>query len=159
MTKKLTPPTGLFFEDFVIGDSIESVGRTITETDVVQFAMLSGDWNLIHTNAEYAKDQLAGERIAHGLLVLSIASGLAVRLGFMEDTVMAFMALEWEFRQFVRIGDTIHLRATVADKKEVKRLGGGYVWFKMDVFNQDGKKVQRGQWKVLVKSRETASSQ
>ncbi len=150
---KLTRPQGLYFEDFQIGDSIESVGRTITETDVVQFAMLSGDWNLIHTNAEYAKDQLAGERIAHGLLVLSIASGLAVRLGFMEETVMAFMELEWQFRKFVLIGDTIRLRATVAEKKEVKRLGGGYVWFKMDILNQRDEKVQRGTWKVLVKSR------
>lgn len=150
----LSPPKGLYFEDFEIGDSIDSVGRTITEADVVQFAMLSGDWNLIHTNAEYAKDQLAGERIAHGLLVLSIASGLAVRLGFMEDTVMAFMGLEWEFRQFVRIGDTIHLRATIADKKAVPRLGGGYVWFKMDILNQNDKKVQRGKWKVLVKSKQ-----
>ncbi len=150
---KLAPPTGLYFEDFEIGDSVESVGRTITEADVVQFAMLSGDWNLIHTNAEYAKEQLAGERIAHGLLVLSIASGLAVRLGFMEDTVMAFMELEWQFRKFVLIGDTVRLRATVTEKKEVKRLGGGYVWFKMDILNQRDEKVQRGQWKVLVKSR------
>jgi acyl dehydratase len=150
---KLTPPTGLFFEDFQIGDSIESVGRTITEADVVQFAMLSGDWNLIHTDAEYAKSQLAGQRIAHGLLVLSIASGLAMRLGFMEDTVMAFMSLEWEFRRFVVIGDTIHLRVTISEKKEAKRLGGGYVWFKVEVLNQDGKKVQRGVWKILVKNR------
>ncbi|HHB89927.1 MAG TPA: dehydratase [Anaerolineae bacterium] len=150
---KLSRPQGLYFEDFQIGDSIESVGRTITETDVVTFAMLSGDWNLIHTNAEYAKEQLAGERIAHGLLVLSIASGLAVRLGFMEETVMAFMELEWQFRKFVLIGDTIRLRATVADKKEVKRLGGGYVWFKMEILNQRDEKVQRGTWKVLVKSR------
>ena len=154
---KLTPPQGLYFEDFQIGDSIESVGRTITETDVVQFAMLSGDWNLIHTNAEYAKEQLAGERIAHGLLVLSIASGLAVRLGFMEDTVMAFMSLEWDFRQFVLIGDTIRLRATVADKKEARRLQGGYVWFKIEVLNQDNRKVQRGRWKILVKSNKQRS--
>ncbi len=150
---KLTRPQGLYFEDFQIGDSIESVGRTVTETDVVQFAMLSGDWNLIHTNAEYARHQLAGERIAHGLLALAIASGLAVRLGFMEETVMAFMELEWQFRKFVLIGDTLRLRATVSDKKEVKRLGGGYVWFKMELLNQRDEKVQRGVWKVLVKSR------
>ncbi len=155
---KLTPPKGLYFEDFQIGDSVESVGRTITETDVVQFAMLSGDWNLIHTNAEYAKEQLAGERIAHGLLVLAIASGLAVRLGFMEETVMAFMELEWQFRKFVLIGDTIRLRATVAEKKEVKRLGGGYVWFKMEILNQRDEKVQRGTWKALMKSRAGAAS-
>ncbi|RME80473.1 MAG: dehydratase [Caldilineae bacterium] len=151
---QLTRRTGLFFEEFEIGDSIESVGRTITEADIVQFAMLSGDWNQIHTDAEYSKTQMMGERIAHGLLVLSVATGLATRLGFMEDTVMAFMGLEWEFRQAVKIGDTVHVRATVAEKKEVKRLGGGFVWFKVEVLNQNGQKVQRGTWKVLVKSKE-----
>ena len=147
----LTRQSGLYFEEFEVGDSIESVGRTITETDIVQFAMLSGDWNQIHTDAEYSKEQMTGERIAHGLLVLSVASGLAVRLGFMEETVMAFMGLEWEFRQAVKIGDTIRVKATVAEKKEMRRLGGGYVWFKMEILNQDNQRVHRGKWKVLVK--------
>ncbi len=145
--------TGLYFEEFTPGDSVVSAGRTITEADIVQFAMLSGDWNQIHTDAEYSKQQMIGERIAHGLLVLSAATGLATRLGFMEDTVMAFMSLEWEFRAAVKIGDTIRVRATVAEKKEVKRLGGGYVWFKVEVLNQHDQKVQRGKWKVLVKSK------
>jgi len=148
----LTRQSGLYFEEFEIGDSIESAGRTITEADIIQFAMLSGDWNQIHTDAEYSKEQMTGERIAHGLLVLSVASGLAVRLGFMEETVMAFMGLEWDFRQAVRIGDTVRVRATIAEKKEMKRLGGGYVWLKVEVLNQDDQKVHRGKWKVLVKS-------
>ena len=148
--------TGLYFEEFTIGDSIESVGRTITEADIVQFAMLSGDWNQIHTDAEYSKNQMTGERIAHGMLVLSVATGLATRLGFMEDTVMAFMDLNWEFRQAVKIGDTVHLRATVAEKKEMRRLGGGYVTFKVEVLNQAGVKVQRGAWTVLMKSQPDA---
>ncbi len=149
----LTRQSGLYFEEFEAGDSIESAGRTITEADIVQFAMLSGDWNQIHTDAEYSKEQMTGERIAHGLLVLSVASGLAVRLGFMEETVISFMGLEWEFRQAVKIGDTIRLRATVAEKNEMRRLGGGYVWFKMEILNQDDKRVHRGKWKVLVKSK------
>lgn len=152
---RLQRSTGLYFEEFEPGESISSAGRTITEADIVQFAMLSGDWNQIHTDAEYSKQQMTGERIAHGLLVLSVATGLATRLGFMEDTVMAFMSLEWEFRMAVRIGDTIRIRATVADKKEMKRLGGGYVWFKVEVLNQHDRKVQRGKWKVLVKKRPT----
>ena len=143
---------GLHFEEFEIGDSVDSAGRTITEADIVQFAMLSGDWNQIHTDAEYSQEQMTGERIAHGLLVLSAATGLATRLGFMEDTVMAFMALEWEFRAVVKIGDTIRVRATVEEKKEMRRLGGGFVWFKVEVLNQTDEKVQRGRWKVLVKS-------
>ncbi|NOZ49910.1 MAG: dehydratase [Chloroflexi bacterium] len=152
---RLQRSTGLYFEEFEPGESISSAGRTITEADIVQFAMLSGDWNQIHTDAEYSRQQMTGERIAHGLLVLSVATGLATRLGFMEDTVMAFMSLEWEFRLAVKIGDTIRIRATVADKKEMKRLGGGYVWFKVEVLNQHDRKVQRGKWKVLVKKQPT----
>lgn len=152
-TRKLARSGGLFYEEFAIGDSVESVGRTITETDVVNFAALSGDWNLIHTDAEYAKDQLYKKRIAHGLLVLSIASGLAVRLGFMEDTVIVFRGLEWKFVKPVFIGDTIRLRVTVADKKEMARLGGGLVNFDMGVINHEEQIVAKGTWELLCKSR------
>ena len=115
--RKLSRPMGLHFEEFEINDQVEGLGRTITETDVVNFASISGDWNLIHTDAEYSKDQMFGERVAHGLLILSIAGGQAVRLGFMEDTVMAFRGLEWKFARPVFIGDTVHIRVTIAAKK------------------------------------------
>ena len=151
MGKALARITGLFFEEFTTGDSITSVGRTVTETDVVNFAALSGDWNLIHTDAEYARQGLFGERVAHGLLVLSIASGLAVRLGFMEDTVIAFRGLEWRFSAPVFIGDTIRLRVTVEEIKPMPRLGGGLVTFKMEVINQRDEVVNRGTWDILCK--------
>jgi 3-hydroxybutyryl-CoA dehydratase len=151
-TRKMTPPHGLYFEEFEIGDSAESVGRTITETDIVNFAALSGDWNRIHTDAEYSKEQMFGQRIAHGLLVLSIASGLAVRMGFMEETVQAFMGLEWQFRRPVMIGDTVRLRTTIEATKEMKRLGGGAVTFKMEVLNQRDEVCQRGKWEILCKN-------
>ncbi len=150
-TRKLARTGGLFFDEFEIGDSVESVSRTITETDVVNFAALSGDWNLIHSDAEYSKSQMYGQRVAHGLLVLSIASGLAVRLGFMEETVMAFRGLEWRFTKPVFIGDTVRLRVTVEEKKEMPRVGGGLVTFKMEVINQGGDIVQRGVWDILCK--------
>lgn len=144
---------GLYFEEFEIGQAITSVGRTVTEADVVNFAALSGDWNLIHTDAEYAKTSPFGQRVAHGLLVLSIASGLAVRLGFLEGTTIAFRELgEWKFSLPVLLGDTVRVRATVAELKPMSRLGGGLVTFKVEVLNQDDKVVQRGTWSVLVKS-------
>ena len=77
---------GLYFEDYEIGDSVTTQGRTITEADIVNFAALSGDWNPIHVDAEYAKGGMFGERIAHGLLGLSVATGLAARLGFINET-------------------------------------------------------------------------
>ena len=143
---------GLTFEQFQVGDSIESAGRTITEADIVQFAGLSGDWNQMHTDAEYCKGTVYGQRVAHGLLVLSVASGLAMRLGFLETTVKAFMGLEWKFRAPVMIGDTIRMRATVTKKYEMARLGGGVVIFHVDVLNQADRVVQKGEWEVLVAS-------
>lgn len=150
--RSLARSGGLHFEEFALGDSVESVGRTITETDIVNFAALSGDWNLIHTDAEYTRTHMFGQRVAHGLLVLSIASGLAVRLGFMEDTVLAFRGLNWKFSKPVVIGDTVRLRVTVEEKKEMARLGGGLVIFKLEVVNQKGEVVQRGKWELLCKA-------
>lgn len=149
--RSLARSGGLYFEEFALGDSVRSAGRTVTESDIVGFAALSGDWNLIHTDAEYCKGQMYKQRVAHGLLVLSIASGLAVRLGFMEDTILAFRSLEWKFVKPVFIGDTVSLRVTVQEKKAMPRLGGGLVIFKMEVLNQNDEVVQRGSWEILCK--------
>lgn len=153
---KLARTTGLYFEEFIAGDTVTSVGRTITEADVVNFAALSGDWNLIHTNAQYAEGHLFGQRVAHGLLILSVASGLAVRLGFMEETILAFRSIgEWRFQRPVFIGDTVRVRLTVGETKPMPRLGGGLVTFGVEVLNQEDKIVQRGEWEMLVQARES----
>jgi 3-hydroxybutyryl-CoA dehydratase len=153
--KTLHGRTGLYFEEFELGQSITSGGRTVTETDVVSFAALSGDWNALHTDAERARRGPFGQRLAHGLLVLSIASGLANSLGFIEGTALAFREIgEWKFSLPVFFGDTIRLRATVLETKAMRRLGGGLVTFKAEVLNQKDEAVQRGTWRVLVKSRQ-----
>ncbi len=149
-------PRGLFFEDLDEGVQVVSPGRTITEADIVMFAALSGDWNQLHTDAEFAKGTVFGERIAHGLLGLAVASGLAARLGFLEGTVEAFLSLEWKFKAPIRIGDTIHLEAKVSRKKAMKRLGGGIVSFEVQLLNQRGEVVQKGTWTVLVKGKEAS---
>jgi len=144
---------GRYFEEFEIGDEMVSFARTITESDIVAFAGLTGDWNPLHTDAIYAAETMFGQRIAHGLLVLSIASGLANRLGFVEGTAEAFMGLDWKFRAPIFIGDTIHLTARVTEKKPMRRLGGGIVTLQVKVINQEGKVAQKGNWRVLVRSR------
>ena len=104
-TKELSARKGLYFEEFEIGQAITSVGRTVTEADVVAFAALSGDWNSIHTDAEFAADHPFGQRVAHGLLCMSIASGLAMRLGFLEETALAFREIgDWKFSLPVFMG-------------------------------------------------------
>jgi 3-hydroxybutyryl-CoA dehydratase len=150
---ELASRRGLYFEEFNVGDVATTQGRTITEADIVNFASLSGDWNTIHVDAEYAKQTMFGERIAHGMLGLSIATGLAVQLGFINETVIAFMGVDWKFRAPVKIGDTIHVRAEVAETKLAARLGGGLVTFNVEVLNQNGQVCQKGTWTMLVKNR------
>jgi acyl dehydratase len=153
--RRLTRPLGLHFEEFQVGDSVTSATRTITETDVVSFAALSGDWNLIHTDAEYSKSHMFGQRVAHGLLILSIASGLAVRLGILDGTTLAFRNVEWKMQRPVVIGDTIHVHMTIEETKAMARLGGGLVNFKVEVVNQKDEVCHRGNWEVLVKGLNT----
>ena len=145
---------GLFFEEFEVGNKILTPTRTVTESDVVNFAGLSGDYNLIHTDAEYGKNTPYGQRIAHGLLGLSIASGLAMRTGFMEGTVIAFREInEWKFTRPILIGDTVFVEITVQETKAIPRLGGGLVVITLDVKNQRGETTMKGNWTALMASR------
>ena len=146
-------PRGMYFEEFTEATEVVSMGRTITEADIVNFAGVSGDFNTIHTDAQFGKATPYGERIAHGLLVLSVATGLATRLGFMEGTVIAFIGLEWKFKGAVKIGDTVHLVAKVKQTKAMRAMGGGFVVFDVRVLNQRNEVVQQGEWTVLAKSK------
>jgi acyl dehydratase len=143
----------MYFEEFEPGQKIKSAGRTITESDIVDFAGLSGDYTQIHTDAEYSRSTPLGERIAHGLLGLSIASGLAVQTGVLEGTVIVFREVnEWKFIKPVHIGDTIHVEMEVKETREIRRVGGGSVTIEMDVRNQHDETVMKGILKFLVAS-------
>ena len=146
-------PRGMYFEEFSDATEVVSMGRTITEADIVNFAGVSGDFTTIHTDAEFAKTTPFGERISHGLLVLSVATGLAAQLGFIEGTVIAFIGLEWKFKGVVKIGDTVHLVAKVKQTKAMRAMGGGFVIFDVRVLNQRNEVVQQGEWTVLMKSK------
>ncbi len=147
-------PRGRYFEEFAVGDKIMTAGRTVTETDIVSYAGLSGDFNQIHTDAAYAGTQMFKQRVAHGLLGLSIASGLVVQTGFMERTIMAFREItEWKFSKPIFIGDTIHVEIEVLEMKAMPRLGGGSVMLKLSVQNQNGEVVQVGTWSALMLSK------
>jgi len=153
MSTDVYRPRGLYFEEMEVGSSLVSPGRTVTEADIVAFCGISGDYNELHSNAEFAKQTLFGRRIAHGLLGLAMASGLAGRLGLMEGTAQAFMGLAWKFKHPIFIGDTIRVRVRVKKKREIKRLGGGLVIIDVAVVNQEDQVVQEGEWTLLIKSR------
>ena len=144
---------GLYFEEFEIGQEVTTPGRTITEADILSFAGVSGDFNSIHTDAVYTASTPFGERVAHGLLILAIVSGLAVRTGVMEGTVIAFREIrDWKFSLPVFIGDTIYAVMEVVETKSLPRLGGGSITLDINVMNQDDKTVMRGKWLALMQS-------
>jgi acyl dehydratase len=143
----------MYFEEFEVGLEIRTGARTITETDIVNFAGLSGDYNFIHINAVAAADSPFAGRVAHGMLVASIATGLAVQQGFIDGTTLAFRDLNWKFTKPVFIDDTIYVQVKVVETKAMARLGGGIVTFEARVMNQNSEVVHKGEWRRLIKSR------
>jgi len=146
-------PRGLYFEEFEQGATLMTRGRTITDADLVNFAGLTGDYNPMHTDAEYCKNSFMGQRVAHGMLIMSYAVGQAYQLGILERTVLAFRALEVKFSSPVYIGDTIRVHLEVTETKAAARLGGGTVDLKFRILNQDDKAVQKGTMTLLMASK------
>lgn len=144
---------GRYYEDFSEGERIRSAGRTVTESEIMNFAGLSGDYNQLHTDKLFAQEGVYGERIAHGLLILAMVSGLAARMGFSEGTALALTKVDWKFRASVKIGDTIQAEFIVKRKKKVAKMGGGFVEFKIEVYNQNQEIVQKGTWTILIKNK------
>jgi acyl dehydratase len=153
MTQYAKKQQGFYFEEFEVGMELKTRGRTITEADIVNFAGLSGDYNPMHTNAVFAEKTQFGKRVAHGLLGLSVTSGLAYQMGFLEGTVIAFTGLEWKFRAPVFIGDTVQAVVKITKLREMPSAGGGFVTFDIRLLNQDGAVTQKGEWTVLVASK------
>jgi acyl dehydratase len=130
-----------YFEDFSIGQKSVTAGRTITETDLVNFACLTGDWNEIHTNSEYAEKSIFGRRIAHGALIFSISTGLLSRLDTVDDKLLALFGIEQlRFTAPVYIGDTIRVRQQVEAKDERDEESGFLTLF-CEVLKQSGEIV------------------
>lgn len=145
---------GKYFEDFKEGMEFLTLGRTMTEADIVNFSGFTGDFNPLHTDAQYASESMFGERIAHGMCGLSMATGLLVRLNIFEGTIVAFYGIDQlRFRAPIKIGNTIHVVAKVIEKKESKKEGEGLVAFQVNVVNQDGTSVMEGVVKTLMKKR------
>ena len=145
---------GLYFEDFTVGRTLDTQKRTVSEDDIMAFARLTGDDNRIHTDPEFSKTTPFGRQIAHGLLGLSIASGLAWQTGILDGTVLAFREVkEWKFVKPVFIGDTLYVEMQVLETKALPRIGGGAVTISLEVKNQSDEVCHRGQWTVLMLSK------
>jgi acyl dehydratase len=141
----------LYFEDLGIGDTMETPAQTVTETDVVRYASLTGNWEAHATDAAAARSSEDGERVIPNILALCISSGLGWRGSKPPTAILAFMGLEWQFLRAIRIGDTIRTRSRMAAKRSLKE--SGVVVEEREIVNQRGEVVQSGKITLLVAKR------
>jgi acyl dehydratase len=145
----------LYYEDMPVGSSWVSPRRTITEADVVAFAGVSGDFNPLHVDQVFAEKLTYGARIAHGNLVLAVASGLRQQMPIFRGSLRALLEYRsWKFQAPVFFGDTIVVVTTVIEARETKRPDQGVVIQRVDVVNQDNETVQTGELVSLVARKE-----
>lgn len=142
---------GLYFEEFEVGQTFKTRARTVTEADIVNFAGLSWDTNPLHTDAEFAGQTIFGARIAHGMLGLVISTGLSQSLGILDDTIVAFLELNWKFLAPVKIGDTLHVEQTIIEKRVTGKPDRWIIKIESRLINQRGEKVQEGTRTIMVK--------
>jgi 3-hydroxybutyryl-CoA dehydratase len=149
MARQVTPPLG--FDELHVGDEWESPARTITEADVVAFAGLSGDFNPLHVDHEAARQGPFGQPVAHGLLGLAVASGLASQAP--RVATLAFLGiLEWKFLHPIGFGDTIRVVSRVEGLEPRSQGRRGVVTWHRQLINQAGQIVQEGRTQTLVRS-------
>jgi len=145
---------GLFYEDFEIGREFKTAARTVTATDIVNFACLSGDFNEIHANWEYCKTTAFGEPIAHGPLVYAIAGGLQYASGINDGTLLALLQVDqWRLLAPVKHGDTVHMISTVIEKKPTSKPDRGVIKFRRKLINQHGASVQEMETTLMYRRR------
>ena len=143
-----------YFDDFKLGESFETNGVTIDQGDISQFAGLSGDYNPLHTDEEYAKATQFKGRIAHGMLAVAKMTGKFNQLGFWDGSVMAMLETGWTFMRPVKAGDTISAKITVAELKESSKKDKGAVTLKFEVFNQKDEMTLEGFLKLLMRKQD-----
>jgi acyl dehydratase len=147
-------PRGKYFEEFMPGDTFCSIGRTICECDIMSFAGLTGDYNPLHTNKVYAVEVTEfKDRIAHGLLGLSIMAGMIHQLGIMEGTTIAFLESRERFVSPLYIGDTVYCVVHVLEKRLSSKPERGIVTLSVTLYNQNEATVIEQKQIVMVRTR------
>ena len=141
---------GRTYDEFSEGEEFTTASRTITESDVVTFAGLSGDFNPIHMDKEFAEGTPLKGRVAHGILIASIATGLGNQLAIFEGTTIAVLSMTINYKAPVKFQDTIYLQLEVLEKKETSKPGRGIVIFQTNEMNQRDEVVIDGQWVVMM---------
>jgi len=147
---------GKFFDDFAVGEEYVTPTRTLTETDVVLFAAMSGDYNELHTSEAFGKTTQFGKRIGHGLLGLAVSHGLFFRLGLVEGTAIAFLGIDsWKFEAPFFLGDTIRVKVQVAEKTPSRsKPDRGVIRFFFQVLKEDQSVIQSGFKTIMIRRKQ-----
>jgi 3-hydroxybutyryl-CoA dehydratase len=142
------------FEDFAVGDEVLTAGRTVDIGDITLFAGLTGDHYPLHTDEEYGRGTQFGGRIAHGPLTYAFAVGLVALSGFLGDAIVAMRELQ-SLRALspVRPGDTVRVRAVVAEATPARRPEHGMLAIDYTVINQKDEDVMRFRMVVVAQRR------
>jgi len=147
-SKARTMSEPLHYDEIAVGQCWVSRGRTITETDVVNFATLTGDFDPLHMDAEFASGTPFRQRIAHGLLGLTLAAGLASQCPPIRTD--AFVQVDqWQFHKPIFFGDTIRVETTITNMQQTGRRRGTVIWHRA-LKNQRDETVQEGQFETIV---------
>ncbi|NLS68178.1 dehydratase [Bradyrhizobium brasilense] len=149
----------MFFEDFTVGQVFDGPGRTVTDTDLSTFCMLSGDWHPLHSNEEYARTTQFGHRVVGGVFGIALVTGAMCRWGIFDDSVIAMLSIDgWRFRGPIFVGDTLSVRMTILDKRLTKGGTAGVLDRGFVILNQHGDAVQEGRSDALIKLRPTGNA-
>lgn len=141
----------LYYEDLSIGQTFTSPARTVTETDLVHFAMLSGDWNPIHTDKEFAQTAYYGQRVVYGVLGIALLTGLMDRMGIFHGSAIAMLGIRnWQFKAPIFVDDTLHFVMEIVSKRLTSSGDRGIIDRKFSLLNQRGEVVQEGHIDLLI---------
>lgn len=147
--------TSMYYDDLHIGLVLTSLGRTVTETDLVTFSMLSGDWNPIHADENFARGTDYGQRVVHGLLGLSILTGLMDHAGWFATSAVGMLDIkDWQFTHPLFVGDTLHCELEISHMRLTSRGDRGIVGRSFRLRNELDEIVQQGQIPMMIRVRE-----
>lgn len=141
----------LTFDDLAVGMRFTTAGHTVTEADLAAFSGVTGDFNPLHTDVEFAKGSIFGQRVTHGTLILSLATGLRQRTGLFEGTMMAFLEIrQWKFVRPVFIGDTIRVVTEITALRPTSKPDRGIMEQAVRVLNQRDEMVAEGEFVNMI---------
>jgi len=142
-----------FFEDYGIGAKLVTSGKTVTEADIVFFGAVAGDHDPLHMDAEFCKNTIFKQRIAHGTLGVVVQSGLSHDLGIEGTLISQLVEISFKFRSAIMIGDTVHVEHVVLTKEEIEKSDFGLITMSYKVINQKEEIVQEGVKKLKVRKK------